>query len=303
MENPLEIQCIDTGLDQVPEDMPPETLILTFRGNNFPFIDRFPLAYRNLLSLELDRNNIHYVRDDAFLDLKQMEELYLENNQISSLSSNSFSGLESARLLDLAYNHLYEIEPRTFDGGKLPHLESLNLAFSKIYGLHPGSFVNLTSLRILNISHNSLDAMHTFGDYLSFPVLEVLDLSFNSIGQYLNASVFKFMPKLEQLILTGNRIQTVQRQTWEGLENSLQVLRLQRNNLYYVENNAFANLRVLTTLDLSYNNLQMLDMSRALWNQLDRAFVHHNPWRCDCGNDWLISSRAVSLWNDNQTLL
>ncbi|ELT98977.1 hypothetical protein CAPTEDRAFT_159275 [Capitella teleta] len=302
LDKPLEVQCLQSGLDHIPEDLPDEILLLIFRENHFNIIDYIPVVYKTIISLSLDQNQIRFLRDNAFQDLSNLEELYLENNQISGLHNTSFKGLTSVRLIDLQYNHLYETEEATFSAAYIPLVERINLSSCKLYSLHGNTFKDLTNLRRLDISHNSFNLVSVLGDENSFPKLEKLNLSYNGIGHYLNRSFFQFMPALTDLDLTGNRIQTVQTRAWDGLEDTLQILSLRENNLHYIEDGAFSGLRALRQLDVSYNRLQLLEIPDAFWLGLNQALVHHNEWHCGCHTEWMMASSVV-LWNDNQSLI
>lgn len=57
----------------------------------------------------------------------------------------------------------------------------------------------------------------------------------------------------------GNRISHIVLESWRGLENSLQILRLGRNTIEKLPADAFAGLTYLEILDLRENNLKNID--------------------------------------------
>ncbi|XP_017264428.1 leucine-rich repeat-containing protein 3 [Kryptolebias marmoratus] len=78
------VVCSDAGLREIPERIPPETV-----------------------SLHLERNYIRIIPESAFSHLVHLQDLYLSDNRIDSLSTGALRNLgPKLRLLDLSYNQL-----------------------------------------------------------------------------------------------------------------------------------------------------------------------------------------------------
>lgn len=78
------VVCSDAGLLEIPEGIPPETI-----------------------SLHLERNYIRSIPESAFGHLVHLQDLYLSDNRIDTLSAGALHHLgPKLRLLDLSYNQL-----------------------------------------------------------------------------------------------------------------------------------------------------------------------------------------------------
>ena len=65
--------------------------------------------------LALEVNNINYIEDKTFANLKKLEKLDLGNNDLKTLSPGMFSGLDSLKSLRLGGNHLTTLPENVFN--------------------------------------------------------------------------------------------------------------------------------------------------------------------------------------------
>ncbi|XP_054721560.1 toll-like receptor Tollo [Uloborus diversus] len=108
-------------------------------------------------------------------------ELYLDGNDIPSLSSHTFIGRKNLRVLFMNNSNVHVINNRTFNG--LKSLQTLYLQHNRISLLHGYEFERLVNLRELYLSHNRIA---TVGNttFLQLRALEVLHLDHNSIIEF-----------------------------------------------------------------------------------------------------------------------
>lgn len=86
------VQCMSRNLDQIPPDLPRDTVVLL-----------------------LSSNHITHVPHHAFRDLRYLQELDLSNNAIESVDGAAFQGLsESLLALDLSNNLIQAIPKEAF---------------------------------------------------------------------------------------------------------------------------------------------------------------------------------------------
>lgn len=86
------VSCMDAGLQEIPEGIPPDTV-----------------------SLHLERNYIRTIPESAFSELVHLRDLYLSHNRIDSLSTGALRHLgPDLRLLDLSHNQLRQASREDF---------------------------------------------------------------------------------------------------------------------------------------------------------------------------------------------
>ncbi|RUS69168.1 hypothetical protein EGW08_023069, partial [Elysia chlorotica] len=162
------------------------------------------------------------------------ETVYLQNNNISTISCNSFAHLSLLTELELSYN--------------------------RIGVLKACSFASLISLRYLNLSNCTLRILQP-GVFTALSQLLTLDLSINKISN-VDGHIFRNMTRLTSLTLYRNELTKIKNGSFQGL-SSLLFLSLQRNNLKYVretfEPEAFEGLSSLAILHLQGNQGDLLD--------------------------------------------
>ncbi|XP_063979003.1 leucine-rich repeat neuronal protein 3-like [Diachasmimorpha longicaudata] len=191
------INCTARGLDNNLADVVWPAMILksiTFEGNMIDHLKTFPNV--TIERLILSRNKITKIDDAVFIWIKNLTELDLSHNHLTStiLRPEIFQGHFSP----------IEWEP-------LEKLRVLNLAHNNLHTLNQDLFEHITELKDLNLSgnplsmidHSSLDAL---GD---LSILEELDLS-NCELHNLPDTLFH-VPKdtLKRLYLNGNRFSEV----------------------------------------------------------------------------------------------
>lgn len=158
-----------------------------------------------------------------------IKRLAIHNNKIKTIDS-SIQFYAELSFLDLSYNHLLNIPPRTFLYQK--KLQELHLNHNKISLISNQTFIGLNTLTSLNLRGNFI------GD--------------------LSMDVFSTLPKLEELNLAQNRIARIDRNAFRSL-SSLRVLYLNDNTLSAVPSEAFAQLTTLAELYLGINSFTVIE--------------------------------------------
>uniref|UniRef100_A0A3B3QIX4 Slit homolog 2 (Drosophila) n=1 Tax=Paramormyrops kingsleyae TaxID=1676925 RepID=A0A3B3QIX4_9TELE len=134
---PSECTCLDTvvrcsnkGLKTLPKGIPKEVTELYLDGNQFTQVPKELSNYKHLTLIDLS------------------------NNQISTLSTESFSNMSELLTLILSYNRLRCIPVKAFDG--LKSLRLLSLHGNDIAVIPEGAFQDLSSLSHLALGANPL---------------------------------------------------------------------------------------------------------------------------------------------------
>lgn len=180
-------------------------------------------------TLMLDENRIQQLPESLFLSLRLLQVLKLGNNQITTVYSNSFTGLVGLRELDLSGNRIPMLPLGIFD--PLGHLETLLLTNNEIHHIESTPFHSCRNLRTLDIANNLLS--------------------------HVSAHWFVPTTKLLVLKLAHNRIKTIEAQTFNPLQELVE-LDLKENHLSFLRNNMFTSCRSLKKLNLTRNPLRRL---------------------------------------------
>uniref|UniRef100_A0A8D0ZI16 TLR4 interactor with leucine rich repeats n=1 Tax=Sus scrofa TaxID=9823 RepID=A0A8D0ZI16_PIG len=179
----------------------------------------------------------------------------LGGNFITNITAFDFHRLGELRRLDLQYNQIRFLHPKTFE--KLSRLEELYLGNNLLQTLAPGTLAPLRKLRILYANGNEIGRLSR-GSFEGLESLVKLRLDGNALGALPDA-VFAPLGNLLYLHLESNRIRFLGKNAFAQL-GKLRFLNLSANELQPSLRHAatFAPLRSLSTLILSANSLQHL---------------------------------------------
>ena len=108
-------------------------------------------------------------------------ELYLDSNDIHSLSSHTFIGRKNLKVLHLNNSGIHVINNRTFNG--LKGLQVLNLRFNQLTTLYGYEFERLFELRELYLSHNKISSVAN-NTFSAMRNLRILHLDHNFIMEF-----------------------------------------------------------------------------------------------------------------------
>jgi len=204
-----------------------------------------------LLDLNLDNNQLRDI--GSISGLISLKDLYVRNNSLKSVPT-----------LSVALNHIF-LEDNEIDSiscssfPMINSLLSLHMKNNSISSLDTDSFCNLLTLRFVDLSFNNISDVENVSPALQrLSSLQQLDLSFNSIPVVNSANAFGNLPTLFTLNLSGNRISSVSPFAFNGLLQLLH-LNLSRNLMTTIEQDSLKGLVSLQTLDLSFNGLTRIE--------------------------------------------
>ncbi|XP_067009475.2 uncharacterized protein kek3 [Anabrus simplex] len=158
------------------------------------------------------------------------------------------------QVLDLTGNSLHTIPRDAFHDAGLINLQKVYLAKCRLKTLDRYAFRKLINLVELDLSYNLLAAVpsHIFD---SISELRELKLSGNPIQRILN-DAFIHVPQLVRLELSSCRIGTIEPRAFNGLEHTLEWLKLDHNRLVDMKPGTVTAMR----------NLHGLELAGNLWN-------------------------------------
>ncbi|XP_026163211.1 lumican [Mastacembelus armatus] len=195
--------------------------------------------------LFLQGNNISSISHSVLSNITGLRWLILDHNQLQSDRLDQAVLQNQAQLCYFFanHNHLSSV-PNALPAG----LKQLRLAHNQISSISPGAFHSLHNLTLLLLQGNRLQTI-TEGDFKGLVSLNLLDLSGN-----LFSTVPRHLPPfIQQLYLSNNSLSGLDEHSFKKLLN-LKYLRLSRCGLQSIHPQAF-NFSSLIELDLSYNKL------------------------------------------------
>ncbi|KAM6980236.1 leucine-rich repeat-containing G-protein coupled receptor 4 [Aplochiton taeniatus] len=252
----------------------------------------------SLQSLRLDANHITAVPEDSFQDLQQLRHLWLDDNnltevpigplqhqvnlqaltlalnRITSIPNNAFTNLSSLMVLHLHNNRIKEIGDNCFNG--LDNLETLDLNFNNLR-VFPEAIQALPKLKELGFHSNDIAAIPE-GAFHSNPLLRTIHLYDNPLS-FVGASAFQNLSDLHSLMLRGASMM----QTFPILSGTinLESLTLTGTQVASLPSDLCEDLKVLRTLDLSYNELKELPSFHGCLKLQEISLQHNHISKID----------------------
>ncbi|XP_041429844.1 nyctalopin-like [Xenopus laevis] len=302
-----DIQCDETGLRNLPPDLPASAVSLNLAGNLLQVLTFNAFTSVPLLEiLCLSHNSLTFLYPGSFIALINLRELNLsKNTRLTYLHAYTFRGLLHLLSLDLSHCNIFEIHPLVFS--PLLSLENLDLGFNKMRYISQAfrKLQNITSLSLENnhieaIGRNSFRYQQALRDlnlrrnriwviqseaFNQLKKLNVLNLGHNSISHFPN-QLFSGLIQLKILHLEANKIVAINC-SFSRLTN-LKKLHLNNNQITHITPHAFSSLKHVQLLHLSKNNLT--SMPGYLFSSMPKLrflFLSFNPWSCDCSMSWI----------------
>ncbi|KAF7845292.1 receptor-like protein 7 [Senna tora] len=225
-------------------------------SNNAGLYGSFPDLPVNgsLQTLVVSFSNFSGMLPDSISNLRNLTRLDLSNSQFFGTLPHSMSQLTELTYLDLSFNNFTGPIPSFVAAKKLTHVDLSHNAFNGVIS-SPDHFQGLQNLVIIDLRDNSINGSIP-SSLFTLPLLETIQLSsnkFSQLGEFSNVT----SSKLNTLDLSSNNLAgPIPRSIFKL--RSLSSLQLSSNKFNgSVLLDMIGDLRNLTTLDLSYNNLSI----------------------------------------------
>ncbi|KAF7845300.1 receptor-like protein 7 [Senna tora] len=208
----------------------------------------------SLQTLVVSFSNFSGMLPDSISNLRNLTRLDLSNSQFFGTLPHSMSQLTELTYLDLSFNNFTGPIPSFVAAKKLTHVDLSHNAFNGVIS-SPDHFQGLQNLVIIDLRDNSINGSIP-SSLFTLPLLETIQLSsnkFSQLGEFSNVT----SSKLNTLDLSSNNLAgPIPRSIYKL--RSLSSLQLSSNKFNgSVLLDMIGDLRNLTTLDLSYNNLSI----------------------------------------------
>ncbi|KAK9496756.1 hypothetical protein O3M35_013038 [Rhynocoris fuscipes] len=233
---------------------------------------------KKLKTLNLTGNAITNISSEQLRGVANiLQTLILANNHISVLPPGIFSTLTSLEILDLSGNSILSLEPSVFTPPpqKLHVLDLSDNLLDKISYKQLSSIGS--SLHTVDLSYNRITTLYDSSSSTKL-ILDTISLDYNLIRQLetnsmnnfqrVNRTSFKGNPleeiqpnafrgcRIVELILSDCRLNSIDPESFNGLESSLQKLDLTGNNITTFDYTFVKNFTYLRNLHLKHNYLK-----------------------------------------------
>ncbi|XP_011270316.1 tyrosine-protein kinase transforming protein Src, variant [Capsaspora owczarzaki ATCC 30864] len=207
----------------------------------------------NTTILYLNLNQITSISANALTGLTALTWLYLQSNQITSISANAFTGLAALNRLDLSSNQIASISANVFAG--LSALTGVVLSGNQFTSMPTSALAGLPMLKSVSLSNNQITSIPATA-FAGLTALIGVNLAGNQLRS-IPTSAFTGLTALIQLVLPNNQITSISANAFAGL-SALTLLHLYNNQITSISANAFSGLTAMTALALNDNPLTTL---------------------------------------------
>ncbi|XP_069674047.1 toll-like receptor 6 [Periplaneta americana] len=238
----------------------------------------------HLLTLDLENNRIENIPEGTFKHLISLTRLKLSHNKLKKISSGTFCSLRRLTHLHLRQNYIQTIHTTTF--AELQQLRYVDLEYNKLQSvsesLRPLRHLTYVTLRY---NHVTVLANTTFNLYVR---LEQLSLSIGSKNKFpvklrnlhvnclvltleKKVTISKLVNMLEGILgLESLHLVKMHTSLKRGIFPSIKIrhLYISEGNNYVIYADAFHNLPVLKTLEVSSSKLKRINLGA--FNNLKR---------------------------------
>ncbi|XP_058444042.1 chaoptin [Malaya genurostris] len=210
--------------------------------------------HSKLAVVSLRYNNLKQLLAHTFVDMEELDAIYLDDNRIETIERRAFMNLDSLKILNLRGNRLNKISTEAFQN--LPELEKLDLAYNSLLSFDFEYFDQVGSLASLEIdvSHNRIRALG------EIPEMNISDFSTLPVAAANNARDHGFAhTNIKSLNMSSNNITKIIDGYFKPVELSLMRLSLAKNRLNSTSRDLLGNMIHLQWLDLDGNLISEID--------------------------------------------
>ncbi|XP_017122826.1 chaoptin [Drosophila elegans] len=308
-KNTRQLQLVYFGhnyLSDIPQDIfkPVQGLrIVDFSHNHLRGLPDNLFYNGGMEKLDVSHNMMLKIPSSSLSSLAALTlcELHLSNNFISTIHSMDLSNkFRSLRYLDISYNYLLRIDDAVF--ATMPKLAVLDLSHNRDLKVMDKSFMGLENslikLGLENVSLSTVPEIRLkylrefrlgYNELPSIPQelahnmsnLRMLDLSNNDLTNV--PLMTQSLPHLRRLMLSGNPITSLNNNSFDGVNEDLEMLDISNFRLHYFEYGCLDSLPHLRSLKLTaYSHLEHFNIPhllrhhyniRQLWIEAPQPFT------------------------------
>lgn len=287
------VDLSECDLIRVPKGLPNSIRYVQLRRNKMAVLSRDAFSGCNDITIiVLDENNMAEVEDGAFQHLHNLQQLwmngnqlesvprplpssvkrlFLDSNQLQKLTGDDFPRDSQMNTLSLMGNNISFVSPTAFH--RLADLKSLDLGGNQLRQILADTFAKNSQLHTLQLSKNLLENLER-GCFHGLTDLRTLSMAYMSTDAYVHPDCLKDMTNLRKL----------------DLDSSPGLLRSILDSEELLES-------LSSVQDLSLENSEMVSLRQDFPDFFPNLAVLHissSAWHCDSNliwfRNWLISA-------------
>ncbi|XP_070508344.1 toll-like receptor 13 [Chironomus tepperi] len=182
--------------------------------------------FKNVKIFNIPKSKITKIDGNAFKNCKNLQNLFLDENEILELPENLVTENIDLQHVSLMANNLTTLPENLFKNSQ--NLKHLSLMRNQINFLPENLFKNLPKLESIFLDNNQLTAINPA--WLSdLENLKLLFMSENQISD-LPKNVFKSLKNIDRIVMSGNNLTVIDSESF-GMHNDLAYFDIRSNNV------------------------------------------------------------------------
>lgn len=227
-------------------------------------------GWPDLTELNLAFNTIDTFPSRVLHSSEKLEIIDLSYNRLHSIDDLINTTCFSLTHLDISHNNIVAVSIHTFN--YCTQLVSLKINGNHIIEIESRAFIALISLKVLNLNEIMIHDKDV-NNLSHIPKVLELDLNRNPISW--EKDICLNSPHLKKLDISMCRIRVLKAYAFRCFGN-LSVLNLFKNNITWIDRNAFAGLRHLYTLHLGANSIMTISDNELNLPNLRKLYLSDN---------------------------
>ncbi|CAL1274792.1 unnamed protein product [Larinioides sclopetarius] len=263
------LSLANNGITHLPEESfihlkKLKELKLSFNNILFFSPNVFKPLEQTLEVLDLSSSLLSHNQSAEFLwkNLKNLEWMQLDHNNISKISSMSLNSLFKVRHLDFSNNDIKEVPTDFFMGAKNVYLGTINFSNNNLKVVKSGTFWEIPHVSTVILFGNKISMIEDYG-FAHCTYLHTIVLSKNNLTSIASSAIYN-LTRLSNLFLQDNSLRVFSLDMIEGETSQLYV------NL---SNNALRELKPSDSNSTTYMKIRTLDLTNNQISVISNEFM------------------------------
>lgn len=177
--------------------------LLSVINSSLVHINNEALKMNNLIDLTIEYNNIKYIDENTFQNLRQLKSLNLASNHIAELHLNTFKNMNELKTLNLNWNQLELLKAGVFNDCR--NLQTLMLRQNKLKIIDKSILDPLESLQYIYLQGNVCVNRNDYHDFIELKAeiaskcIDVCAENIQKITDEYNLKIMELQKEIQKL--------------------------------------------------------------------------------------------------------